>query len=72
MPLDQIQELEESIGPKRAYALALKEKIARLEKRRMEEEKERLEDSLIEFHKAAWEHMDPAPYVHGRHLDAIA
>jgi hypothetical protein len=72
MPLDQIAELEESIGPKRAYALALKEKIARIEKRRMEEEKERLEDSLIEFHKAAWEHMDPAPYVHGRHLDAIA
>ena len=36
------------------------------------EEKKRLEDSLIDFHKAAWEHFDPAPYVHGRHLDAIA
>ena len=43
------------------------EKIAKFRK-----EKKRLEDSLIEFHKAAWEHMDPAPYVHGRHLDAIA
>lgn len=72
MSLDRIAELEETLGPKRAYALALKEKIARVEKRKLEEEKERLEDSLIEFHKAAWEHMDPAPYVHGRHLDAIA
>ena len=39
---------------------------------RLLEEKEQLEADLIEFHKAAWEHMDPAPYVHGRHMDAIA
>lgn len=36
------------------------------------EEAERLEASLIEFHKAAWPVFDPAPYVHGWHLDAIA
>lgn len=72
MPFDQILDLEERIGPKRAQAVALKEKLERLQKRVLEKEKERLEDSLIEFHKAAWEHMDPSPYVHGRHLDAIS
>src|SRR5271169_5546305 len=72
MSLEDIEDLRQSIGDKRAYALALKEKLERLEKQRLEEEKERLEGSLIEFHRAAWEHMDPAPYVHGRHLDAIA
>lgn len=33
---------------------------------------ERLEGSLIEFYKAAWEVVDPAPYQHNWHLDAIA
>lgn len=36
------------------------------------EEIERLESSLIEFYKAAWETIDPAPYVDGWHLHAIA
>lgn len=36
------------------------------------EEAERLESSLIEFHKAAWPTIDAAPYVHGWHLEAIA
>ena len=31
-----------------------------------------LESSLIEFYKAAWEVMDPAPYQHNWHLDVIA
>ncbi len=31
-----------------------------------------LEGSLIEFFKAAWPTMDPAPYQHGWHLEAIA
>jgi len=38
----------------------------------LREDAERLEASLIEFHKAAWPVFDPAPYVHGWHLDAIA
>lgn len=38
----------------------------------MREETERLEASLIEFYKAAWPVFDPAPYVHGWHLEAIA
>lgn len=38
----------------------------------MLEEIERLESSLIEFYKAAWETIDPAPYVDGWHLHAIA
>lgn len=38
----------------------------------LREDAERLENSLIEFHKAAWPVFDPAPYVHGWHLDAIA
>lgn len=33
---------------------------------------ERLEGSLIEFYKAAWEVVDPAPYQHNWHLEAIA
>jgi predicted phage terminase large subunit-like protein len=36
------------------------------------DEVRRLEGSLIEFYKAAWEVMDPAPYQHNWHLDAIA
>lgn len=36
------------------------------------EEAERLESSLIEFYKAAWQTIDPAPYVDGWHLHAIA
>jgi predicted phage terminase large subunit-like protein len=36
------------------------------------EEAARLENSLIEFYKAAWETIDPAPYVDGWHLHAIA
>ena len=36
------------------------------------EQAERLESSLIEFYKDAWEVIDPAPYVHGWHLEAIA
>lgn len=42
--------------------------------RRLEflEERERLEGSLIEFYKQAWEVVDPAPYQHNWHLDAIA
>jgi len=36
------------------------------------EEIKRLEGSLIEFFRAAWPEFDPAPYVHGWHLEAIA
>lgn len=36
------------------------------------EESERLEGSLIEFYKASWEVVDPAPYQHNWHLEAIA
>lgn len=36
------------------------------------DEAERLEASLIEFYRAAWPVFDPAPYVHGWHLEAIA
>jgi predicted phage terminase large subunit-like protein len=36
------------------------------------EETERLEASLIEFYRASWPVFDPAPYVHGWHLEAIA
>lgn len=32
----------------------------------------RLEGSLIEFYKAAWPVIDPAPYQHNWHLEAIA
>jgi predicted phage terminase large subunit-like protein len=32
----------------------------------------KLESSLIEFYKASWPVFDPAPYVHGWHLEAIA
>lgn len=39
---------------------------------KLREEAERLEASLIEFHKAAWPVIDAAPYVHGWHLEAIA
>lgn len=38
----------------------------------LREETARLESSLIEFYKAAWETIDPAPYVDGWHLHAIA
>lgn len=38
----------------------------------LREEKARLEASLIEFYRAAWETIDPAPYVDGWHLHAIA
>lgn len=41
-------------------------------KRNLSSERERLEGSLIEFYKAAWPEFDPARYVHGRHLEAIA
>lgn len=40
--------------------------------RRKRDEVRHLEGSLIEFYKAAWETMDPAPYQHNWHLDAIA
>jgi predicted phage terminase large subunit-like protein len=43
-----------------------------IERFKILEDAERLETSLIEFHKAAWPVFDPAPYVHGWHLDAIA
>lgn len=36
------------------------------------EETKRLESSLTEFYKEAWGVFDPAPYVHGWHLEAIA
>lgn len=36
------------------------------------EQREELEASLIDFFEAAWPHMDPAPYVGGWHLEAIA
>ncbi len=36
------------------------------------QERALLEGSLIEFFKAAWSTMDPAPYQHGWHLEAIA
>ena len=39
---------------------------------KLREETERLEGSLIEFFRAAWPEFDPAPYVHGWHLEAIA
>ena len=42
------------------------------ERLKLLEETERLEASLIEFFQAAWPEFDPAPYVHGWHLDAIA
>lgn len=32
----------------------------------------KMEGSLIEFYKAAWPAIDPAPYQHNWHLDAIA
>lgn len=38
----------------------------------LREETAKLESSLIEFYKAAWETIDPAPYVDGWHLHAIA
>lgn len=38
----------------------------------MLEERERLEGSLISFFEAAWPNFDPAPYVPGWHLEAIA
>lgn len=46
-------------------ARAIQEKAAR-------EQRSRLEGSLIEFYKAAWGSMDPAPYQHNWHLDVIA
>ncbi len=33
---------------------------------------ETLETSLIEFLRAGWRYIDPSPYVHGWHLEAIA
>lgn len=39
---------------------------------RLLEEAERLENSLIEFYRAAWETIDPAAYDDGWHLHAIA
>jgi predicted phage terminase large subunit-like protein len=39
---------------------------------RLREETDKLENSLIEFYKAAWETIDPAPYMDGWHLHAIA
>ncbi len=51
--------------------LELMERRLEKEKRRREEIRT-LESSLIEFYKAAWYEFDPAPYVHGRHLEAIA
>ena len=38
----------------------------------LREEAARLEASLIDFYRAAWPVFDPAPYVHGWHLEAIA
>lgn len=43
-----------------------------LSRLRLLEETERLEGSLIEFHKAAWPEIDPAPYTSNWHLGAIA
>jgi hypothetical protein len=74
MPFDQIAELEESIGPKRAYALALKEKLARLEKRKLEDEKGRQAEpgGFIRFIRYYWPAVEPArPLIEGWPLDAI-
>lgn len=52
---------------------ARKERLAAaIQEKNRREERVRLEGSLIEFYKAAWETMDPAPYQHNWHLDAIA
>lgn len=53
----------------RAQLLERAKAIRALELR---EETAKLESSLIEFYKAAWETIDPAPYVDGWHLHAIA
>jgi hypothetical protein len=39
---------------------------------RIKLEKAKLEGSLIDFYKAAWPVIDPSPYQHNWHLDAIA
>ena len=39
---------------------------------RLLEDRERLEANLIDFFEAAWPHFDPAPFVPGWHLGAIA
>jgi len=43
-----------------------------LDEQRMREERARLEGSLYEFYKAAWETMDPSPFTDGWHLQVIA
>src|SRR4030095_578348 len=36
------------------------------------QERQLQEDSLIDFLQGGWRYIDPAPYVHGWHLEAIA
>src|ERR1700693_2754391 len=60
------------ISSEKASVEKLRRLASMVEKLKQLEETERLEASLIEFFKAAWPEFDPAPYVHGWHLDAIA
>lgn len=46
-------------------ALALREKRRRVDR-------DRCESSLIDFVQGGWKYIDPNPYVHGWHLEAIA
>jgi len=39
---------------------------------RLRQDRRRCEESLSEFLRGAWRYIDPSPYVHGWHLDAIA
>lgn len=48
------------------FVAQAKKKLLQLEERQL------LEGSLIEFFRAAWHVMDPAPYQHGWHLEAFA
>ena len=71
---DRLAELLETLTPKQIQALALKEKIARLEKRRMEEEKSRQSEpgGLIQFIRYFWSAVEPGrPLVEGWPLEAI-
>lgn len=39
---------------------------------RLLEEREKQEENLTEFVRGGWRYIDPSPYVHGWHLEAIA
>ena len=72
--LEDIEDLRQSIGDKRAYALALKEKLDRLEKQRLEDEKglQSQPGGLIRFIRYFWGAVEPGrPLIEGWPLDAI-